>query len=151
MKAEIRSGREEDIDSLLLLIKELALYERAPEQVVNTSPRLLADWKAGWFNFLVAQFDGEIIGISLFYKRYSTWTGACFYLEDLYVKPEHRGSGIGLALLKETASIANVEGASRLDWQVIDWNTPAVDFYKKIGANIETEWWNCKLNLENFG
>lgn len=150
MKTEISLGREEDMDSLLLLIKELALYEKAPEQVVNTSSKLLADWKAGWFNFLVAKSAGEIIGISLFYKRYSTWNGACFYLEDLYVKPEHRGGGVGIALLKETASIAKIAGAGRLDWQVIDWNTPAVDFYKKLGANIETEWWNCKLDLKTL-
>tara|TARA_R110000868_G_scaffold198614_4_gene445209 strand:+ start:1024 stop:1473 length:450 start_codon:yes stop_codon:yes gene_type:complete len=149
LKAIIRLGRENDMPALLALIKELAEYERAAEQVENTEAQLLADWQAGWFEFLVAELQGEVVGISLYYKRYSTWKGTCFYLEDLYVKPELRGQGIGLDLLKETAKTAKKAGANRLDWQVIDWNTPAVDFYKKLGADIETEWWNCKLDLRN--
>tara|TARA_R110002050_G_scaffold258026_1_gene397189 strand:+ start:6984 stop:7433 length:450 start_codon:yes stop_codon:yes gene_type:complete len=147
--ANIRLGKADDIVALLKLIKELAEFERASEQVENTEAQLLADWQAAWFEFLVAELDGEIVGISLYYKRYSTWKGTCFYLEDLYVKPHLRGKGIGLALLKETAKTAKEAGANRLDWQVIDWNTPAVDFYKKLGADIETEWWNCKLDLSN--
>jgi len=147
MNATIRLGTKTDMAALLVLIKELAEYERAPEQVDNSEPQLLADWQAGWFEFLVAELFDEIVGISLYYKRYSTWKGTCFYLEDLYVKPDLRGKGIGLALLKETAKTARRAGAGRLDWQVIDWNSPAVDFYKKLGAHIETEWWNCKLDL----
>ncbi len=147
MKANIRLGTAEDMSALLALINELAEYERAADQVDNTEAQLLADWEASWFEFLVAELAGEVVGISLYYKRYSTWKGTCFYLEDLYVKPELRGHGIGLALLKKTAEIAKSAGAGRLDWQVIDWNSPAVEFYKKLGANIETEWWNCKLDL----
>ena len=136
--------------ALLALIKDLAEYERAPEEVENTEAQLLADWQASWYEFLVAELEGEVVGISLYYKRYSTWKGTCFYLEDLYVKPELRGQGIGLALLRETAKTAKAAGAIRLDWQVIDWNSPAVDFYKKLGAHIETEWWNCKFDLKDF-
>lgn len=150
MKTTIRLGTAADMGALLALIKELAEYERAPEQVENTEAQLLADWQASWYEFLVAELAGEVVGISLYYKRYSTWKGTCFYLEDLYVKPELRGQGIGLALLRETAKTAKAAGAIRLDWQVIDWNSPAVDFYKKLGANIETEWWNCKLDLKDF-
>lgn len=150
MKTTIRLGTAADMGALLALIKELAEYERAPEQVENTEAQLLADWQASWYEFLVAELAGEVVGISLYYKRYSTWKGTCFYLEDLYVKPELRGQGIGLALLRETAKTAIAAGAIRLDWQVIDWNSPAVDFYKKLGANIETEWWNCKLDLKDF-
>ena len=150
MKTIIRLGTAADMGALLALIKELAEYERAPEEVDNTEAQLLADWKAAWFEFLVAELKGEVVGISLYYKRYSTWKGTCFYLEDLYVKAELRGQGIGLALLRETAKTAKAAGAIRLDWQVIDWNSPAVDFYKKLGANIETEWWNCKLDLKDF-
>lgn len=147
----IRNGKAEDMADLMALIYELAVFEKAPEMVINNEEKLLADWqdhKA--FDFIVAEMNGKVVGISLFYPRYSTWRGRCFYLEDLYVKQELRGHGIGLALLKQTAKIAKERGAIRMDWQVLDWNTPAVDFYKKQGADVETEWWNCKLDLTSY-
>jgi len=144
----IRDGREEDVSSLMQLIRELAEFERAPEMVHTDEQTTLEDWKEHKaFDFLVAVVDGEVIGISLYYPRYSTWQGRCYYLEDLYVKPEYRGKGIGLDLLKATAKKAKNAGAIRLDWQVIDWNEGAVKFYERLGAHIEKKWWNCKLKL----
>lgn len=144
----IRPGREEDIPALMALIRDLAEFEKAPHEVEASEASTLEDWKEHKaFDFLVAELNAEVIGISLYYPRYSTWKGRCFYLEDLYVKPEHRGRGIGLQLLEATAGEARKAGAIRLDWQVIDWNEGAVRFYEKLGAHIEKEWWNCKLKL----
>ncbi len=147
--ATIRKGTEKDIPALMALIIELAEFEKAPEKVINNEIRLLEDWQTHKaFDFLVAEVDGEVVGISLYYPRYSTWNGRCYYLEDLYVKPKMRGSGIGLKLLNTTADEARKAGADRLDWQVLDWNSDAVRFYERIGANIEREWWNCKWFLK---
>lgn len=144
----IRPGNTDDIDDLMKLIRELAEFEKAPEMVDNNSEKLREDFVAHKaFDFLVAQVDGEVVGISLYYPRYSTWRGRCMYLEDLYVQPKYRGMGIGLKLLQATAEIAKRSGAVRLDWQVLDWNTPAVEFYEKQGAVVEKEWWNCKLGV----
>lgn len=144
----VRKGEGKDIPALMQLIIDLAVFEKAPDMVTNTPDLLLKDWqdhKA--FDFLVAAIEEEVVGISLYYPRYSTWQGRCYYLEDLYIKPEYRGEGLGLALLKATIVAAKQAGANRLDWQVLDWNTPAVEFYEKQGAYVEKEWWNCKLDI----
>jgi GNAT superfamily N-acetyltransferase len=144
----IRPGEERDIPKLMELIMDLAVFEKAPEMVTNSEEKLLEDWKThSSFDFLIAEVDGEVIGISLYYPRYSTWQGRCYYLEDLYVKPEFRGRNIGLDLLRATAEEARKAGANRMDWQVLDWNSGAVKFYEKEGAYVEKEWWNCKLPL----
>lgn len=145
----IRKGGAGDINSLLALIKDLAEYEKAAHEVSTTAEELARDFAAGRFEFLVAELSGNgIIGISLYYPRYSTWKGYCYYLEDLYVKSEFRGHGYGKQLLVATAERAREAGAKRLDWQVLDWNDSAVKFYEKLGAHIEKEWWNCKWWLK---
>ncbi len=147
----IRKGEARDIPSLMNLIYDLAVFEKAPEMVINTKEKLLEDWQNHKsFDFIVAELDKDIKGISLFYPRYSTWQGRCYYLEDLFVKPECRGLGMGLALLNKTAKTAKENGANRLDWQVLDWNKSAVEFYENQGAMVEKEWWNCKMVLDNF-
>ena len=144
----IRKGEERDVSSLMALIKELAEFEKMPEHVKTTEAQLLEDWqKHKAFDFLVAETEKGVVGISLYYPRYSTWNGRCLYLEDLYVKSDLRGTGIGLALLNATAAEARKTGALRLDWQVLDWNADAVRFYERIGAHIERERWNCKWDL----
>ncbi len=146
----IRPGGAAEIADLFQLIKDLALFEKAPEEVITNEIELKQDFDSGRYEFLVAELKDEgIVGISLFYPRYSTWKGNCFYLEDLYVMPEYRGKGYGKMLLEATAEIAKKAGAKRLDWQVLDWNTPAVEFYQKIGAKVEKEWWNCKWWLSD--
>lgn len=145
---EIRKGEEKDIPALMKLIRELAEFERAPEKVLNSETKLLEDWKTHHaFDFLVVELEGKVVGISLYYPRYSTWNGRCYYLEDLYIQPKYRGNGIGKALLLATIEEAREAGARRLDWQVLDWNEGAVRFYKSLGAVIEKEWWNCKLEI----
>lgn len=141
---EIRAGGAEDIPALLALIKELAVFEKAPEEVITNEAELLADWQKGAYEFLVLSLDGQVIGISLYYPRYSTWKGFCYYLEDLYIQEPYRGRGFGKQLLVATAERAKAKGAKRLDWQVLDWNQSAVQFYESLGAHIEKEWWNCK-------
>lgn len=144
----IRPGDAKDMADLLRLINDLAAFERALEEVDNTETGLLADWQHDSFDFLVAEVAGQVVGFALYYPRYSTWKGRCYYLEDLYVQPAFRGQGIGLALIQATAQEARNAGAVRLDWQVLDWNNLAVTFYEQLGAVIEKEWWNCKWQLE---
>lgn len=145
---EIRKGEEKDIPSLMALIRELAEFERAPEKVINNEEKLCDDWKVyKAFDFLVIELEKKVVGISLYYPRYSTWNGRCIYLEDLYVREKFRGNGLGKALLLATIEEAKKAGASRLDWQVLDWNEGAVRFYKSLGAVIEKDWWNCKLEI----
>lgn len=141
----IVQGKASHMADLLRLIRDLALYEKAPQEVITTEAELLADWEQKRFDFLILEdAQAGVIGISLYYPRYSTWKGNCCYLEDLYVMPEYRGKGFGKLLLEATAEKARAMGAKRLDWQVLDWNEPAVRFYESIGAKIEKEWWNCK-------
>jgi GNAT superfamily N-acetyltransferase len=131
----------------LKLIQELADYEKALHEVINTEKQLSLDWQAGRFQFFMAELAQQAVGMALFYPRYSTWKGLCYYLEDLYVMPDHRGKGIGKALIDATAQAARLAGAKRLDWQVLDWNQPAVTFYESLGARLEKEWWNCKWSF----
>lgn len=145
----ILPGHVDHLPEVLQLIHELAQYEKAPAEVANELPQLIEDFEThGAFAFLVALDGQAVVGFSLFYPRYSTWKGRCFYLEDLFVKPAYRGQGLGKALLQTTAAEARKAGALRLDWQVLDWNQDAVRFYEKVGAHIEKEWWNCKWWLE---
>lgn len=146
----LREGTPIDIPALLALIKELATYEREPDAVIVTEEVLHED---GFgpnkiFDFLVAEKENEVVGIALYYTKYSTWKGKCFYLEDIIVKESHRMQGIGSMLLKELITISAKAGVKRLEWQVLDWNEPAIQFYKKHKAIIDGEWLNCKVEFE---
>ncbi|WP_197091500.1 GNAT family N-acetyltransferase [Sphingobacterium endophyticum] len=145
----IRNAVKEDCSKLLELIKELALYEKAPEQV-TVSMEEFVDSGFGknpvWWAF-VGEFNGEIIGMSLFYIRYSTWKGRRLYLEDIIVTEKMRGKGIGKELLDHTISYAKENGFSGMMWQVLDWNTPAIDFYKKYDTNFDGGWINVNINF----
>jgi GNAT superfamily N-acetyltransferase len=125
----------------------LAIFERAEAQHTCTQAQLLADGFGDKpaYTCIVAECDGNVVGISLFYDRYSTWKGMCLYLEDLIVTEKYRGMGIGLQLFNATRTYARTHGYCGMQWQVLDWNTPAIDFYKTQGATIDTEWYNGKL------
>ncbi len=146
----LRKGTPSDIPELLNLIKELAAYEREPDAVVVTEEILMEDGfgDTAIFDFLVAEKDGKVVGIALYYTKYSTWKGRCLYLEDIIVKESERMQGIGGMLLKELITISETTGVKRLEWQVLDWNEPAINFYKKHQAIIDSEWLNCKIEFD---
>lgn len=146
---EIKMGQAEDIPELHQLIVELARFEKAEQEVTTTPEILLRDWQErGAFDFSLARsHDGKLAGMALFYPRYSTWKGHCLYLEDLYVCEAFRGQGLGRTFLSFLKNYALERGLRRIDWQVLDWNLPAINFYENLGAAIEKEWFNCKWYL----
>lgn len=148
----IRKAEASDMGAVLRLIKELAVFERAGGAVEITEEQLIHDGFSDPVKFkaTLAELEGEVVGMALYYPRYSTWKGVCLYLEDLIVTEACRGMGIGKALLREVAKEADEIGAFRVQWQVLDWNAPAIGFYEQIGAFIDKEWYDCKLGREAF-
>ena len=144
----IRLATEADVGTIRRLIVGLALYEKEPASTVEvTEDELRRDGFGAQpvFRCLLAEVDGAAIGFALFFYNYSTWQGRCIYLEDLYVEESARGTGTGTLLLKTVAAIAHAEGCKRMSWQALDWNTPALDFYKALGANRLDSWVNLRL------
>ena len=138
----IRFAAPGDEHVILGLIRELADYEHALDEVIAT-PELLAEWlfERKTCECLILSTGGEDVGMALFFHNFSTWLGrGGIYLEDLYVKPEHRGKGFGAALLAKLAQIALERGCGRLEWACLDWNTPSIEFYKSLGAQTMDEW-----------
>jgi len=148
----IRKGKIEDLPQVLALIKELAEYENAPEEVTNTVEMMEKDGfgKHPVFEFFVADRDGKIVGISIYYFRYSTWKGKKLYLEDIIVTKSERGSGIGKLLFEKTIQKVKENNCKGLSWQVLDWNEPAINFYKKYDSGFDKEWINCWLTEEQL-
>lgn len=140
---KIRPARQEEVGVVLQLIHDLAVYEKAPNEVEATEKELLetifsSDPKV--FCDLV-EVDGEIAGMAIWFLNYSTWQGKHgIYLEDLFIKPEYRGRGYGKALLKHLAKICDEKGYGRFQWWVLDWNSPAIEFYRSLGAVAMDEW-----------
>ncbi len=141
----IRKATEADFPAILALVKELATFEKAPDSVTNTVEQMQAE--KDHFHALVAETDnGDIVGMAVYFFAYFTWVGKSLYLDDLYVKADCRGEKIGTRLLAELFKVAKAEQCHRVRWQVLDWNSPAVELYEKIGANIESEWNNCDFD-----
>ena len=138
----IRKATPNDMASVLGLIQELAVFEKEPEAVVVTVEDLIRDGfsEKPLFHCFVAEVDSEIIGIALYYYRYSTWKGKTIHLEDLIVKESSRGTGAGFALYSEIIHQGKRDNVRRIEWAVLDWNTPAIDFYKKTGAKVLDDW-----------
>ncbi len=152
MNVFIREGMPNDIPAVLNLIKELAIYEKAPNEVEVTENEML-NWGFGenkLFQFFVAEKDKELIGLALYYFKYSTWKGKCIFLEDIIVTDKCRKEGVGSLLFKEVVKRAKIEKVKRLEWQVLSWNTSAIEFYKKFDAKFDEEWVNCKLSYETI-
>ena len=148
MATTIRPATPTDVSLILALIRALAAYEREPDAVIATEADLLRDgFGANPFYFcLIAEHDGAPAGFALYFFNYSTWLGRPgLYLEDLFVLPELRGLGIGKALLQRVAAIAIEKQCPRLQWEVLDWNTPAVDFYTAMGAEFMDAWRNVRM------
>ena len=138
--------------AVLELIKELAVFENEPDAVVLTVADLERDGFCSnpLFNTFVAQVNGKIIGMALFYYRYSTWKGRTIHLEDLIVTESMRGTGAGSLLYKEVFKFAKQQGVRRVEWAVLDWNTPAINFYEKTGATVFTDWRVAQMNEEGI-
>lgn len=149
----IRKGTEQDIPAALQLVIELAIYEKAPNEVEASVEEMTRDFNNNVFDFFVAELNGEIVGIALYYYKYSTWKGRCIYLDDIIVTEKHRNKGIGYKLIAALIELAKKEKVRKLEWQVLKWNTPAIEFYKKLHTHFDDEWLNCKLTynqLQNF-
>lgn len=139
---KIRKGTIEDMNSVLSLINELAVFENEPDAVEVTVEDLKRDGFSSTplFQTFVAEVNNEIIGIALYYYRYSTWKGKTIHLEDLVVKESKRGTGAGFALYSEILKQGKRDGVKRVEWNVLDWNTNAIQFYEKSGAKILKDW-----------
>jgi GNAT superfamily N-acetyltransferase len=146
----IRTATRHDVLAIFGLIEELASFERAPEQVVNTPVQLEIDlFEDQICNAIVATNESDaVIGFALYYISYSTWKGRCLYLEDFYVKEAERKQGYGQALFDEIVQIAKKMGVKRMDWQVLDWNHTALNFYRRNHATLDPEWINGRLFFE---
>lgn len=148
MNFTIREGKIEDMPSVLNLIKELAHFEKEADAVVISVADLEKDGfgNAPLFKTFVAEVADEIVGMALFYPRYSTWKGPTIHLEDLIVKKNKRGLNIGSALYKKVIEYGYNLGVKRMEWVVLDWNTPAIEFYKKTGAHILDDWKTVQMD-----
>ncbi len=145
----IRKAVKEDCTAMLQLVHELAEYEKAPEQVTVTLDHFIESGfgpNPVWWAF-VAETEGRIVGMALYYIRYSTWKGQRMYLEDIIVNENMRGKGIGAKLMDTLIAECRKKKFSGMMWQVLDWNEPAINFYKKYNANFDGEWINCSINF----
>jgi len=150
----VRKGKKEDLPAILDLIKELALYEKAPDEVTNTLEMMVKD---GFgpdpiFGFFVVEKEDNkiVIGTAIYYYRYSTWKGKRLYLEDYIITEKERGKGAGKLLFERVLAKSLEESCTGMMWQVLDWNEPAINFYKKYGAGMEEDWINCSLQAEEI-
>lgn len=150
MDFTIRKATKKDLPAVLALVTELAIYEKAGHEVTITLDELekdgFGDNPLYWI--LLAENEKGILGMSFYYIRYSTWKGRCLYLEDIVVKEEYRGQKIGKVLFEETIKAAKEMDAKLMTWQVLDWNEPALNFYKKFDAELDEEWINGKLRFD---
>lgn len=143
----IRTAKADDMQAVHGLIRELAIYEKAEEQHTNSVKQLIEDGfginKA--FDCIVAELDNKVIGFALYYTSYSTWKGRCLYLEDFLVTESMRGEGVGKLLFDEVYQIAKNRKVGRFEWQILDWNEPALNFYRKYNADLDNGWVNGKI------
>ena len=139
---KIRKGTPQDMPDVLALINELAVFEKEPDAVVISTEDLVRDGfsENPLFHTFVAEVNEEIIGVALYYYRFSTWKGKTIHLEDLIVKENNRGTGAGFALYSEIIKQGKKDNVRRIEWNVLDWNTPAIEFYEKSGAKVLTDW-----------
>jgi GNAT superfamily N-acetyltransferase len=152
MNVIIRKGEKKDLPGVLALIHELAEFEKAPDAVTNTVADMERDGfgEKPVFRFHIAESGGKIVGIAVYFVKYSTWKGKGFYLDDIVVTENFRSQGIGKKLFDEYVKEAKKENAKQLHWQVLDWNKKAIKFYERLNARIEPEWWDCKLDEEEI-
>ena len=149
MSISIRRAVKEDCPRLLELVQELATYEKAPNEVTVTLEHFVESGfgkQPVWWAF-VAEESGIILGFALYYIRYSTWKGQAMYLEDILVTESARGKGVGKLLFDRLIDESKEKGFKRIVWQVLEWNDPAINFYKKYNAKFDSEWVNCSMDI----
>ncbi len=151
----IRKAEAHDVSGMFRLVKELAEFERAPNEVVNSEAVLLRDGfgENPVYRAFVAveKSSNQIVGMALYYTAYSTWKGKLLFLDDLVVTERCRRFGLGRKLINEFLIAAKEEGVNQIRWQVLDWNTPAIEFYKSLGVEMDTEWITVKMSKEQIG
>lgn len=147
MNITIRKATKADLQAIHDLVRELAIYEKAEHEFVATLADYEADFEAGVYDAHVAAVDGKVVGMALYYMTYSTWKGRMFYLEDFVVLEAYRRLGLGQMLFDAFLQEAKDQKCRLVKWQVLDWNEPALRFYRKNNAVIEKEWWNGKIFL----
>jgi len=152
MSVIVRKGEDKDLTQVLALVKELAAFEKAADEVEVTlsEMNLWGFGKDKLFDFFVVEKRGEIVGMALYYYKYSTWKGKCLFLEDIIVTEKERKNGLGKLLFNEVVQVARTQKVRRMEWQVLDWNEPAIEFYKKYNSNFDAAWINCKLTFEQL-
>ncbi len=152
MEILLREGKKSDMDSVLMLIKELATFEKESDAVELTESDLKKDGfgESPAFKVFVAELQEEVIGMALFYERYSTWKGRSIHLEDLIVKQEYRAKGVGKALYTKVLTYAHEQKMRRVSWEVLDWNKVAIDFYTSTGAKIMEGWQVVHMNEKSL-
>jgi GNAT superfamily N-acetyltransferase len=153
MNYTIRKAVKADAVDILRLVKELATYEKAPDAVEVTLEEMEADGFGphAIYSAFVAEMDGGIVGMALYYTKYSTWKGKAIYLDDIIVNEKYRRYGIGGKLFEEVIKVCKEMGVRKIDWQVLDWNEPAIQFYKKYSTVFTNEWVNCTLYERELG
>lgn len=149
MTITIRKANENDFPVILTLIKELAEYERDLEKVTN-SIALMTEEKEYFSCFVAETENHEMVGMAIYFFAYYTWVGKSLYLEDIYVKEQYRRFRVGTSLLRKVFDVAREENCKRVRWQVLDWNTTAIEFYKKCGAEINNNWLNCTFDQKGI-
>lgn len=152
MQTIIRKAQPEDVGAMHSLIQQLAVFEKAPDEVDVTPTELFEDGFGSdpWYGCLVAEVDQDVVGMALYYTAYSTWKGKMIYLEDLIVNEAYRGNGIGKSLLDAVLKHAAEVNAKLVKWQVLDWNEPAIEFYKQYHAEFDNEWVNVRVMHKDF-
>ena len=145
MQISIRKAQLDDMEAIHQLVYELAVYEKLPKEVTTSPQSYKEDFKNGWFESIIAEFEGSIVGTCIFYQTFSTWKGKMIYLEDFVVNNEFRGKGIGAELFEHLIDLCKKRKVALLKWQIIDWNEPALNFYRKYNFIEEKEWLNGKI------
>ena len=152
IKAHIRKAQKSDAASILFLIRELAIFEKEPRAVIVTQAQIEKDGFGDHplFECFVAEVDDQVVGMALYYPRYSTWKGPTFHLEDLIVTEPMKGKGIGTQLYNAFLEHAYNTGVKRVEWAVLDWNLPAIKFYRKSGATISDDWRSVQMDKKSI-
>ena len=152
IKAHIRKAKKSDAASILFLIRELAIFEKEPRAVIVTQAQIEKDGFGDYplFECFVAEVTNQVVGMALYYPRYSTWKGPTFHLEDLIVSEPMRGNGIGTQLYNAFLEHAYGTGVKRVEWAVLDWNLPAIKFYQKSGATISEDWRSVQMDKKSI-